>query len=39
MITLHLARNSETDGVYLDLPSIPAEIGKVFELIVPHKKR
>lgn len=39
MITLHLTRNIETDGVYLNLPSTPAEIGEVFELIVPHKKR
>lgn len=30
MITLHLTRNIETDGVYLDLPSTPAEIGKAF---------
>lgn len=36
MITLHLTRNSETDGVYLKLPSTPAEIGEEFELIVPH---
>lgn len=30
MITLHLTRNSETDGVYLKLPSTPAEIGEAF---------
>jgi len=30
MITLHLTRDTEADGVYLKLPSTPAEIGESF---------